>query len=142
MNSGDTNTGAAITTAVTQLFGDGNGARNQDENVPRIAIVLSDGKSGDEVSGPAEAARAAGITVFAIGIGGDVDHDELREIANDPDDRYLFEVQDFDVIDNIRSEISQVTCEGKSETYGYPIHHSLLYVTVPIITKLYKPLRQ
>ncbi|XP_072039322.1 uncharacterized protein, partial [Amphiura filiformis] len=114
-DGGKTHTGAALNTMVTELFASGKGARNDDDNVPRIAIVLSDGQAQDEVQGPADAARAAGITVFAIGIGEEVVHGQLQEIANDPDERYLFEVRDFDVIDNIRSEISQGTCEETTE---------------------------
>ena len=97
---------------VTNLFGDGNGARNREENVPRVGIVMTDGQSGDSVLEHANNARAEGITLFAIGIGSGIDESELRQIANDPDDTFVFQVNDFDVIENIRSLVSQEACEG------------------------------
>ena len=109
---GSTLTGLAINAMVTNLFGDGNGARNREENVPRVGIVMTDGNSDDPVLEPANNARAEGITLFAIGIGTGIGESELREIANDPDDRFVFQVNNFDVIENIRSLVGQEACEG------------------------------
>ena len=110
---GGTSTGAAINVMVSDLFGDGTGARDSDENVPRVGIIMTDGKSYDDVRTPADNARATEITLFAIGIGTGRDQLELRQIGNDPDDRYVFEVNNFDVVENIRSLVSRQACEGK-----------------------------
>ena len=98
---------------VSDLFGYNSGARNIEERVPRIGIVMTDGQSGDEVLGPAEAARGQDITLYAIGIGEGIKEEELQQIANDPEEKYVVHVNDYTVIDNIRYEISQDTCEGK-----------------------------
>ena len=97
---------------VNDLFGEGNGARSKDENVPRVGIVMTDGYSTDYVEDPATNARSEGIILFAIGIGDAVVESELLEIASDPDDRYVFQVNNFDVIDNIRSLVSKEACKG------------------------------
>ena len=58
----------------------------------RILVLLTDGRSSDPEPGAAEAsateARAAGVTVFAIGLGADVDAPALRAIAGAPE-RYF-----------------------------------------------------
>ena len=110
--TGGTYTGAAINTMVSDLFGNGTGARDSDENVPRVGIVMTDGKSSDVVSTSADNARAVGITLFAIGIGTGIDQLELQQIGNDPDDKYVFEVNNFDIVENIRSLVSRQACEG------------------------------
>ena len=77
---------------------------------------MTDGRSGDRVLGPAEDARAAGITLFAIGIGSGIDESELKEIGNDN----VYLVDDFDVVNNIRSLVSQSACEGMSQDKTTP----------------------
>ena len=110
---GGTDTGLAINATVTDLFGNGQGARDISENVPRVAIVMTDGKSNyDTVLEQADKARARGITLFAIGIGTEIDETELHQIANKPDDKFVFQVNDFDVIENIRSLVSRRACQG------------------------------
>ena len=111
---GGTQTGKAINSMVSDLFGHNSGARNKEEKVPRIGIVMTDGQSDDGlVLGPADAAREQEITLYAIGIGSGIEEEELNQIANDPDEKYVVYVNDYTVIDNIRYEISQDTCEGK-----------------------------
>ena len=98
---------------VDDLFGYNSGARNRQENVPRIGIVMTDGQSKDEVLGPANAAREQDITLYTIGIGPNTDEQELKQIANDPDEKHVVRVNNYTDIDNIRYEISQNTCEGR-----------------------------
>ena len=111
---GGTWTGKAIDTMVNDLFGEGNGARSKEENVPRVGIVMTDGQSSDYVMDPANNARSEGIILFAIGIGDAIVESELLEIANDPDERYVFQVNNFNVIDNIRSLVSKEACKGNA----------------------------
>ena len=86
--------------------------------IPRVCIVITDGQSQDDVLTPANAARdPGGITLFAIGVGTGIDVDELNQIANDPDDKYRFEVGDFTVFNNIASLIAQQTCIGNKNIF-------------------------
>ena len=127
---------------VNDLFGDGNGAREASENVPRVGIVMTDGQSSG-VMAPAENARAKGIVLFAIGIGTGINEAELKEIANDPDSKFVFQVHDFDVIENIRSLVSQEACEGRQHVQleefllGPVIFVRLILVeTLPLVSQL------
>ena len=84
-------------------------------NVARIAIVVTDGLSADERQTAKEArlAHKAGITVFAVGIGNGVDMIEIRNIASDPSDDYMFQVADFASLDAIKETLAIKTCGVK-----------------------------
>uniref|UniRef100_A0A3P8NJY7 Collagen alpha-1(XXI) chain n=1 Tax=Astatotilapia calliptera TaxID=8154 RepID=A0A3P8NJY7_ASTCA len=103
---GNTNTGAAIEFATDRLFG-----LSERASVSRIAVVLTDGKSQDEVLKAAEAARKKGVILFAIGVGPETEKDELRDIANKPFSTYVFSVEDYKAISRIRQVIRQKLCE-------------------------------
>ncbi|KAL4640905.1 collagen alpha-1(XXI) chain-like [Arapaima gigas] len=105
---GNTRTGAAIQFASERLFA--TSARGPN-GVAKIAIVLTDGKSQDEVMEAAEAARKKGIILFAIGVGSETEEGELRMIANKPPSTYVFYVEDYKAISKIREVIRQKLCE-------------------------------
>uniref|UniRef100_A0A915HMZ4 VWFA domain-containing protein n=1 Tax=Romanomermis culicivorax TaxID=13658 RepID=A0A915HMZ4_ROMCU len=68
---GLTSTGEAINYMIKEGFNEKNGARPaQDARSPvhRIAIVITDGRSQDNVLQPANAARSAGVKMFAVGV--------------------------------------------------------------------------
>lgn len=90
-SGGITATGAAINLAQRHL------ASNQRQGVNHIIIVLTDGESytGPDPIAAANAARAAGSELFAIGVGDLVNRAELEGIASQPSASYVFEVADF-----------------------------------------------
>lgn len=108
---GNTNTGKAIKFANDKLFALSERGPN---GIAKIAVVLTDGKSQDEVLAAAEAARKKGIILFAIGVGSETEEAELRAIANKPSSTYVFYVEDYKAIVKIRKVIRQKLCEGKS----------------------------
>lgn len=59
--------GLALTYIMENSFKPESGARS---NVPKIGILITDGKSQDDVLPPAESLRDAGVEIFAIGIRG------------------------------------------------------------------------
>jgi hypothetical protein len=65
-------------------------------NSKQLILVLTDGDTNEGVpaASAADAARATGTELFAIGVGTG-DNAELRRIANDPDENYRFFVNDF-----------------------------------------------
>ncbi|KAI1894737.1 hypothetical protein AGOR_G00118830 [Albula goreensis] len=105
---GNTRTGKAIQFASERLFATSERAPN---GVAKIAVVLTDGKSQDEVAAAAEAARKKGIILFAIGVGEETEEAELRAIANKPHSTYVFYVEDYVAISKIREVIRQKLCE-------------------------------
>ncbi|KAF4013252.1 hypothetical protein G4228_004658 [Cervus hanglu yarkandensis] len=102
---GNTRTGKAIQFALDYLFA------KSSRFLTKIAVVLTDGKSQDEVKDAAEAARDSGITLFAIGVGSETEEAELRAIANKPSSTYVFYVEDYIAISKIREVMKQKLCE-------------------------------
>lgn len=77
---GNTNIGEGLRLVKKELF-DVTSRRN----VPQILIVLTSGKSTEDVITPSKALRDSGVTVFCIGIGKVYNEKELDDIATDPD---------------------------------------------------------
>lgn len=109
---GNTRTGTAIKFATDKLFGL---SERGPLGISRIAVVLTDGKSQDEVLKAAEAARKKGVILFAIGVGPETEDAELRDIANKPFLSYVFSVEDYKAISRIIQVIRQKLCEGKGQ---------------------------
>uniref|UniRef100_A0A3Q3W1H8 VWFA domain-containing protein n=1 Tax=Mola mola TaxID=94237 RepID=A0A3Q3W1H8_MOLML len=107
---GNTRTGAAIKFSTDKLFGL---SERGPAGISRIAVVLTDGKSQDEVLKAAEAARKKGVILFAIGVGSETEEAELKDIANQPFSTYVFSVKDYKAISKIIQVIRQKLCEGK-----------------------------
>ncbi|XP_032397057.1 collagen alpha-1(XXI) chain isoform X3 [Etheostoma spectabile] len=105
---GNTRTGAAIKFATDKLFGL---SERGPSGISRIAVVLTDGKSQDEVLKAAEAARKKGVILFAIGVGSETEGTELKDIANKPFSTYVFSVEDYKGISRIIQVIRQKLCE-------------------------------
>uniref|UniRef100_A0A667Z011 VWFA domain-containing protein n=1 Tax=Myripristis murdjan TaxID=586833 RepID=A0A667Z011_9TELE len=75
--------------------------------VPESLVVITDGKSSDEVKAPAEKLRAQGVIIYAIGVKG-ADETELVEIAGNP--KKTFFVNDFDALKPIKDDIVTDIC--------------------------------
>lgn len=106
---GNTQTGRAIKFAVDHVF-----ASSQRSDVKnRIAVVVTDGKSQDDVVDASVEARAQGVTVFAVGVGTEITTSELMAIANKPAGDYVLYAEDYTNIDRIRDAMEQKLCEGK-----------------------------
>ncbi|XP_067465809.1 vitrin isoform X1 [Thunnus thynnus] len=87
--SGGTSTGAAITYTAEQLFS------KSKPNKRKIMIVITDGRSYDDVRAPALAVHRQGVIAYSIGIAWAA-QDELEYIATDPDKEHSFFVDEFD----------------------------------------------
>ncbi|XP_068424075.1 collagen alpha-1(XXI) chain [Clinocottus analis] len=105
---GNTRTGTAIQFATDKLFGL---SERGPLGVSRIAVVLTDGKSQDEVLKAAEVARKKGVILFAIGVGPETLVSQLQDIANKPFSTYVFSVEDYKGISRIIQIIRQKLCE-------------------------------
>lgn len=58
-------------------------------------------------------AHQEGITVFSIGVGPNVEEDELNEIASDPDSSHAFLLDDFDeLFSAITPQLVEDFCEA------------------------------
>uniref|UniRef100_A0A8C6WUD5 Collagen type XIV alpha 1 chain n=1 Tax=Neogobius melanostomus TaxID=47308 RepID=A0A8C6WUD5_9GOBI len=104
---GNTLTGLALTYILENCFKPESGSR---VGVPKIGILITDGKSQDDVVPPAESLRDAGVELFAIGVK-NADETELRSIASEPDDTHVYNVADFNVMSSIVAGLTKTVCE-------------------------------
>lgn len=110
---GGTNTGQGLDFMLNNHFVNPSGSRVE-QKVPQIAVVITDGKSQDEVAHHAERLRSRGIILYAIGIK-DADENELKQIANRPHSQYVHSVSDFSALQGISQNIVQTLCTTVEE---------------------------
>lgn len=82
------------------------------EDAVKLAIVLTDGISRSPLVTKKESnlCREQGIHLFAIGIGKRVDKTELKRIANDPDQKFMFHVDSYQALHRIRDFLAITAC--------------------------------
>uniref|UniRef100_A0A673FNU6 Collagen alpha-1(XII) chain-like n=1 Tax=Sinocyclocheilus rhinocerous TaxID=307959 RepID=A0A673FNU6_9TELE len=103
---GSTNTGKAMTYVRERTFVPTRGAR---ANVPRVMILITDGKSSDAFKDPAAKLRNTDVEIFAVGVK-DAVRSELEAIANPPVETHVYTVEDFDAFQRISNELTQSIC--------------------------------
>ncbi|XP_044151436.1 collagen alpha-1(XXI) chain-like [Bufo gargarizans] len=105
---GNTQTGRAIKFSTEKVF-----PSSQRTNLAKnkIAIVVTDGKSQDDVVEIAAEARAQNIIMFAVGVGSEITKSELVAIANSPSTDYVLYAEDYTTIDRIKEAMQQKICE-------------------------------
>ncbi|XP_066266331.1 collagen alpha-3(VI) chain-like [Branchiostoma lanceolatum] len=108
---GYTLTGKAIDFATRLHFDVRKGAR---ADVTKIAVVITDGISQDDVKRPARRMRQAGIVTIAIGVGTNLDSDQLLAIAGD--EKTLLSLDDFDRLQDLTTKLPTMLCDGKMLT--------------------------
>ncbi|XP_052003748.1 collagen alpha-1(XIV) chain-like isoform X4 [Xyrauchen texanus] len=105
---GNTLTGLALTYILENSFKPESGARM---DVPKIGILITDGKSQDDVIPPAQILREAGVELFAIGVK-NADENELKAIASEPDETHVYNVADFSIMSTIVEGLTRTMCDG------------------------------
>ena len=110
------NTGAALQYVRDNVFTASSGSRLV-EGVPQLLILLSGGKSFDNVDTPASSLKELGVLIFAIGSRSS-DSRELQKISNEPS--YALSVSDFADLPSVQQQlftnINTVFVEGTSIT--------------------------
>ena len=95
-SNGGTDTAAAIDLLRLSGFTSTNGGRPQSQAIPRVAVVITDGYSNSYTAtvAAAQSAHDDDITILSVGIGSNVNSDELDAIASDP--TYASTITGFD----------------------------------------------
>ncbi|XP_055781504.1 matrilin-2-like isoform X2 [Salvelinus fontinalis] len=104
-----TMTGLAIQYTMETAFTEPEGARPADMHIPRIAMIVTDGRPQDMVEEVAAQARQAGIQIFAIGVGR-VDMNTLRAIGSEPHSEHVYLVANFSQIETLTSVFQSNLC--------------------------------
>ncbi|XP_077407183.1 collagen alpha-1(XII) chain [Vanacampus margaritifer] len=103
---GSTNTGKAMAYVKDKIYTSARGAR---ANVPRVMVLITDGKSSDSFKDAATNLRNNDVEIFAVGVK-DAVRSELEAIANEPSETHVYEVEDFDAFQRISKELTQSIC--------------------------------
>ncbi|XP_036927763.1 collagen alpha-1(XII) chain isoform X4 [Acanthopagrus latus] len=109
---GNTKTGVALKHVYEKVFTSDSGMRR---NVPKVLVVVTDGRSQDDVKKSAEKLQHSGYSVFVVGVA-DVDMTELRLIGSKPSERHVFVVDDYDAFAKIQDNLITFICETATST--------------------------
>ncbi|XP_043111994.1 collagen alpha-3(VI) chain [Puntigrus tetrazona] len=120
--TGQAFTGQGLEFILKQHFIEKAGSRAQ-QNVPQIAIVITDGHSQDEVESQAQELRQRGIKIFAIGIK-DANEALLRQIASEPYDQHVYTVSNFAALQEISQNVILKVCTTVEKTHKEVIQMS------------------
>uniref|UniRef100_A0A669QI24 Collagen type XIV alpha 1 chain n=1 Tax=Phasianus colchicus TaxID=9054 RepID=A0A669QI24_PHACC len=103
---GNTKTGRGIAFMLKELFQPSRGMRPE---FPHVLMLVTDGRSQDDVLPPARAAHALGIRIIAVGVSG-ADPAELNDILLQQNLQNVFYVSTFDEFPHILRELIEVIC--------------------------------
>uniref|UniRef100_A0A8C9AZK1 Matrilin 4 n=1 Tax=Prolemur simus TaxID=1328070 RepID=A0A8C9AZK1_PROSS len=112
-----TMTGLAIQYAMNVAFSVAEGARPPEERVPRVAVIVTDGRPQDRVAEVAAQARARGIEIYAVGVQR-ADVGSLRAMASHPLDEHVFLVESFDLIQEFGLQFQGRLCAIDHCSFG------------------------
>ncbi|MEE6476887.1 hypothetical protein FKM82_011259 [Ascaphus truei] len=104
-----TMTGLAIQTALEEAFTEKSGSRHASFNIPKVAIIVTDGRPQDRVQDVAARARASGIEIYAVGVDR-ADIQSLKLMASEPLDDHVFYVETYGVIEKLTSKFRATLC--------------------------------
>uniref|UniRef100_A0A3B3DM14 VWFA domain-containing protein n=1 Tax=Oryzias melastigma TaxID=30732 RepID=A0A3B3DM14_ORYME len=109
---GNTKTGIALKHVYEKVLTSDSGMRR---NVPKVLVVVTDGRSQDEVKKSAEKLQHSGYSVFVVGVA-DVSMRELAVIGSKPTERHVFVVDDYDAFSKIQDNLITFICETATST--------------------------
>ena len=117
-----TNTPAAIRYMRTTMFTSQNGDRSF---APNSAIIITDGvpRVPSDINEArrltlqeADLARRQGINMFAVGIGPELTREFLSQIADQPTNTHVFQVNQVRELETILNQVSSAACNTPTPT--------------------------
>ncbi|XP_074168927.1 collagen alpha-4(VI) chain [Rhinolophus sinicus] len=118
--TGGTNTGSALEFIRTNYLTEAAGSRAKDR-VPQIVILVTDGESNDEVQEAADRLKEDGVVVYVVGVNVQ-DVQELQKMASEPFEKFLFNIENFNILQDVSGGILQTLCsagEGEMKVPGF-----------------------
>ncbi|KAJ8350518.1 hypothetical protein SKAU_G00256480 [Synaphobranchus kaupii] len=112
---GGTRTGLGLDYLIKNHLTAASGSRAA-EGVPQAVVVLTDGRSQDDVAPPSSVLKMAGVDVFAVGVQ-DAAMWELREMASATLDTHVYNVDRFNALPNIVQDLVVNLCAAA----GFPV---------------------
>ncbi|CAO2633498.1 Collagen alpha-1(VII) chain, partial [Lemmus lemmus] len=102
---GNTRTGAALRHVSDRVFL----PHLTRPGIPKVCILITDGKSQDLVDPAAQKLKGQGVKLFAVGIK-NADPEELKRVASQPTSDFFFFVNDFSILRTLLPLISRRVC--------------------------------
>lgn len=124
-STGGTNTGSALEYIRANYLTEMSGSRAKD-GVPQIVILVTDGESNDEVQDAADQLKRDGVFVYVVGINVQ-DVQELQKIASEPFEKFLFNTENFSILEEFSGSLLQALCstvEREMKSKPCSIYHS------------------
>lgn len=118
-HGGGTRTGLGLEFLMRTHLSTASGSRAV-EGVAQVVVVLTDGRSQDDASEPAQTLQLAGVSVFAVGVQNAVDL-ELREMASQPHDAHVFSLDSFLNLRDIIQDLVVGLCGAVTQPGGVSI---------------------
>ncbi|KAM7404239.1 hypothetical protein PAMP_011606 [Pampus punctatissimus] len=110
---GNTFTGQALLHVMEENMRAEAGARS---DTPFFLVLLTDGKSQDDAIAAANRLKNAGVEIIAVGVK-NADEAELRQVASEPVDLNVYNVNDFPLLSKLVSRLVHILC-GRIEDRG------------------------
>ncbi|XP_044133379.1 collagen alpha-1(VII) chain [Bufo gargarizans] len=110
--SGNTRTGSGLRYVSDNFFG----TSFLRPNIPKIVVLITDGKSQDDVDEASERLKSQGIKIFAVGIK-NADSRELTRVASTPVEDFFFYVNDFRILGTLLPLVSRKVCVSTGGLY-------------------------
>uniref|UniRef100_A0A8C5F6H0 VWFA domain-containing protein n=1 Tax=Gadus morhua TaxID=8049 RepID=A0A8C5F6H0_GADMO len=109
-HGGGNKTGLALKFARENVFVKQRGGRKS-QGVQQVAVVITYGKSQDEVEKEAADLRRDGVTIYAIGIK-DADETQLVQIASHPSTKHVYNVDSFVRLKTLQKSLEKTMCHN------------------------------
>ncbi|XP_028436030.1 collagen alpha-6(VI) chain isoform X2 [Perca flavescens] len=109
-NGGGTLTGEALKFTQETVFINDRGSRKE-KGVQQVAVVITDGKSQDNVSTAAYNLRRDGVTIYAIGVE-NANEAQLVEMASYPPHKHKFIVDSFAKLKSLEQSLQKSMCQN------------------------------
>merc|ERR1711962_1080989 len=105
-------------------------------DITKVMVVVTDGgsRSPGATAREARLAREEGFYMFVVGIGQFLEESEWRNIASDPDSRFIFNITGFNLLDNVSRNLPRVACPLPPITSEEPCVQqpaNLIFAAVP-----------
>ena len=105
---GGTRLGNALNQTLSRQFSETLGLRPGNRGLPRILIVLTDGRAGDAVAAPAARLRDQNIVIYAIGVGS-YDITQLNAVASSQG-MHVYFLSSFASLSDFAATLTASTC--------------------------------
>ncbi|KAI4886170.1 hypothetical protein NFI96_033333 [Prochilodus magdalenae] len=102
------------------------------DGTPKIAVLITNGRSDDLIDGPVKAVADSGISLFAVGVR-NADPEELRRMVSEPPEEHLMLSPDSSFLEHLLPKLSRRVCFTASEP-PRPVKHS-----PPVVEKVVGP---